>query len=207
MTATKSLDDKAIAQWLKTNRVDTIQGKLRFDGPSNYGDDLMRVKQVQNGRWVTVWPKALKEICEKRNIRVIAPDVGGGFGSKLQVYAEELLVGYLSKTLGRPVKWSEERSENFQATIHGRGQVGEVEVAVDRLLERKPRSVEREVLLEIGIALSESDAEAHEREGWPLRQRRSYHRRDDDGPVWAPGGCQLVAGRPARRGHLGDTGP
>jgi branched-chain amino acid transport system substrate-binding protein len=54
----KSLDDKAIAQWLKTHRVDTIQGKLRFDGPSNYGDDLMRVKQVQNGRWVTVWPKA-----------------------------------------------------------------------------------------------------------------------------------------------------
>ena len=38
----------------KKNRVDTIQGKLRFDGPSNYGDDLMRVKQVQNGRWVTV---------------------------------------------------------------------------------------------------------------------------------------------------------
>jgi branched-chain amino acid transport system substrate-binding protein len=52
-----SLDDKAIGQWLKTHRVDTIVGKLRFDGPSNYGDDLMRVKQVQNGRWVTVWPK------------------------------------------------------------------------------------------------------------------------------------------------------
>ncbi|HEV8256461.1 MAG TPA: amino acid ABC transporter substrate-binding protein [Casimicrobiaceae bacterium] len=56
VTATNSLDDKAIAQWIKTNRVDTIQGKLRFDGPSNYGDDLMRVKQVQNGRWVVVWP-------------------------------------------------------------------------------------------------------------------------------------------------------
>jgi hypothetical protein len=42
---------------LKKNKVDTIQGKLRFDGPSNYGDDLMRVKQVQGGRWVTVFPK------------------------------------------------------------------------------------------------------------------------------------------------------
>jgi branched-chain amino acid transport system substrate-binding protein len=52
-----SLDDKAIAAWIRKNRVDTIQGKLRFDGPSNYGDDLMRVKQVQNGRWVTVYPK------------------------------------------------------------------------------------------------------------------------------------------------------
>ena len=52
-----SLDDKAIAAYLKKNRIDTIQGKLRFDGPSNYGDDLMRVKQVQDGRWVTVYPK------------------------------------------------------------------------------------------------------------------------------------------------------
>jgi len=52
-----SLDDKAIAAYIKSHRIDTIQGKLRFDGPSNYGDDLMRVKQVQNGHWVTVWPK------------------------------------------------------------------------------------------------------------------------------------------------------
>src|SRR4051812_42797333 len=52
-----NLDDKAIAAYLKKNRIDTIQGKLRFDGPSNYGDDLMRVKQVQGGRWLTVYPK------------------------------------------------------------------------------------------------------------------------------------------------------
>ena len=57
VTATKSLDDKALAQWLKTNRVDTIIGKLRFDGPNNYGDDLSNVKQVQDGKWVVVWPK------------------------------------------------------------------------------------------------------------------------------------------------------
>lgn len=57
VTATKSLDDKVLADWLKKNKVQTIQGMLRFDGPSNYGDDLMDVKQVQNGRWVVVWPK------------------------------------------------------------------------------------------------------------------------------------------------------
>ena len=57
INATKGLNDKAIAQWLKKNQVDTIQGRLRFDKTNNYGDDLMRVKQVQNGRWVTVWPK------------------------------------------------------------------------------------------------------------------------------------------------------
>jgi branched-chain amino acid transport system substrate-binding protein len=53
-----SLDDKAIGAWLHTHPVDTIQGKLRFDGPHNYGDDLMRVKQVQDGHWVTVYPAA-----------------------------------------------------------------------------------------------------------------------------------------------------
>ncbi len=57
VTATKSLDDKVLGDWLKKNQVDTVQGRLRFNGPNNYGDDLMRVKQVQNGKWVVVWPK------------------------------------------------------------------------------------------------------------------------------------------------------
>ena len=56
--ATKGLDDKAIAAWLRGNRVNTLQGSLRFDGPGQYGDDLMRVKQVQGGQWKVVWPKA-----------------------------------------------------------------------------------------------------------------------------------------------------
>jgi len=58
VTATKSLDDKAMSDWLKKNQVDTIQGRLRFDKTNNYGDDLMRVKQVQDGQWKVVWPKA-----------------------------------------------------------------------------------------------------------------------------------------------------
>jgi branched-chain amino acid transport system substrate-binding protein len=57
VTATKGLDDKALAQWLRKNPVDTIMGRLRFDGPNNYGDDLSKLKQVQDGRWVVVWPK------------------------------------------------------------------------------------------------------------------------------------------------------
>jgi len=65
-------------------------------------------------------------------VRVIAPDVGGGFGSKLNVYAEEGLLGHLALKLNRPVQWSEGRRENIQATIHGRGQVGEVEAAVKK---------------------------------------------------------------------------
>jgi ABC-type branched-subunit amino acid transport system substrate-binding protein len=57
VVATKSLDDKKMAAWLKANQVKTIQGTLRFDKGNNFGDDLMRIKQVQNGNWVTVWPK------------------------------------------------------------------------------------------------------------------------------------------------------
>jgi branched-chain amino acid transport system substrate-binding protein len=59
VAATKSLDDKAIGTWIKANRIDTLQGRLRFDGLNNFGDDLMRVKQVQNGKWVVVWPKEM----------------------------------------------------------------------------------------------------------------------------------------------------
>ena len=57
VTATKSLDDKALAHWLRANRVETIIGTMRFDGPGNYGDDMNKVKQVQDGKWVVVWPK------------------------------------------------------------------------------------------------------------------------------------------------------
>jgi branched-chain amino acid transport system substrate-binding protein len=57
VTATKGLDDKALAQWLRANRVNTIIGPLRFDGPNNYVEDLFKVKQVQDGKWVVVWPK------------------------------------------------------------------------------------------------------------------------------------------------------
>jgi aerobic carbon-monoxide dehydrogenase large subunit len=64
-------------------------------------------------------------------LRVVAPDVGGGFGSKLDVYAEELLALALARRLGRPVKWTEERSEGYVATIHGRDVVQEMEYAAD----------------------------------------------------------------------------
>ncbi len=65
-------------------------------------------------------------------IRVIAPDVGGGFGSKLNVYAEEALAVALARRLGRPVKWTEERAENYMATIHGRDVVHELTFAATK---------------------------------------------------------------------------
>jgi carbon-monoxide dehydrogenase large subunit len=65
-------------------------------------------------------------------LRVVAPDVGGGFGSKLDVYAEELLAIAISRRLGRPVKWTELRTENYVATIHGRDFVTEYTLAASK---------------------------------------------------------------------------
>ncbi len=69
---------------------------------------------------------------EENKTRIIAPEVGGGFGSKLQVYAEEVLACHLSRRLGAPVKWIEGRRENAAATIHGRDQIGTYEVGVKK---------------------------------------------------------------------------
>jgi carbon-monoxide dehydrogenase large subunit len=68
----------------------------------------------------------------ENRMRIVAPEVGGGFGSKLNVYAEEALCSHLAIRLGAPVKWIESRRENAAATIHGRDQVGEYEVAVKK---------------------------------------------------------------------------
>ena len=65
-------------------------------------------------------------------IRVIAPDVGGGFGSKVEVYAEDQLAVALARRLGRPVKWTEERAEAHVATIHGRDVVHELTFAATK---------------------------------------------------------------------------
>ena len=62
-------------------------------------------------------------------IRVVAPDVGGGFGSKLNVYAEECVALAVARRLGMPIKWTEERSEGYLATIHGRDVIQDMEVA------------------------------------------------------------------------------
>jgi aerobic carbon-monoxide dehydrogenase large subunit len=65
-------------------------------------------------------------------LRVIAPEVGGGFGSKIAAYPGEFLAIFASMKLGRPVKWTETRRENYQATTHGRDHVQEVELAATK---------------------------------------------------------------------------
>ena len=68
----------------------------------------------------------------ENRLRVVTPEVGGGFGSKLNVYAEEALMGFVAMKVGKPIKWIESRRENFTCTIHGRGHVDYFELAAKR---------------------------------------------------------------------------
>ena len=84
-------------------------------------------------------------------VRVIAPAVGGGFGSKLEVYAEEFLAVALARRLGLPVRWTETRSEAGVATIHGRGLVQHMELAADA--QGKVQAVRAKLLSDMGAYL------------------------------------------------------
>jgi aerobic carbon-monoxide dehydrogenase large subunit len=65
-------------------------------------------------------------------LRIVAPDVGGGFGSKIFLYGEDVALTWASKRIGRPVKWTAERSESFVSDAHGRDHVTKAELALDR---------------------------------------------------------------------------
>jgi carbon-monoxide dehydrogenase large subunit len=70
-------------------------------------------------------------LAPEHKLRVVAPDVGGGFGSKIFIYAEEVVCTWAAKKVGRPVKWTAERSESFLSDAHGRDHVSEAELALD----------------------------------------------------------------------------
>jgi len=87
----------------------------------------------------------------EHQLRVVAPAVGGGFGGKLNVYADELLVTVLAHRLDTPVRWVEERTENAMATIHGRGQIQHIELAADA--EGKVTAVRVDLTADMGAYL------------------------------------------------------
>jgi aerobic carbon-monoxide dehydrogenase large subunit len=87
----------------------------------------------------------------EQKLRVIAPDVGGGFGGKLQVTAEEILCLVLARKLGRPVKWTETRTESAAAVHHGRGQIQKLALAAD--LDGRIRALTVDLLADLGAYL------------------------------------------------------
>ncbi len=74
---------------------------------------------------------AFVQVAPEHKLRVVAPDVGGGFGSKIFVYAEETAVIWAARKVGRPVKWTAERAESFLADAHGRDHVTRAELGLD----------------------------------------------------------------------------
>jgi aerobic carbon-monoxide dehydrogenase large subunit len=87
----------------------------------------------------------------EQNVRVIAPDVGGGFGSKLQVTAEEVLAVLVGRRVGKPVKWTESRTEGNMTVHHGRDQWQRIRIAADR--DGRIRGLDVDLLADMGAYL------------------------------------------------------
>ena len=87
----------------------------------------------------------------EQKVRVVAPSVGGGFGSKLDVYAEEILCMALANRLGVPVRWTESRTEAAGSTIQGRGQIQTIELAADA--DGRLTAVRADLLADMGAYL------------------------------------------------------
>ena len=93
------------------------------------GKDTMTIwSSTQNPHILRTMIAAMNGMGQNQ-VRAIAPEVGGGFGAKINIYAEEYVASAISKRLGMPVKWVEDRSEAFVATTHGRDIIGYVDVA------------------------------------------------------------------------------
>ena len=148
----------------------------------------------------------------ENEVRAIAPEVGGGFGAKINIYAEEYVVAGLSKRLEMPLKWIEDRSEAFVATIHGRDILGYVDLAAKRdgtVLGLKMRLIADigayNMLLTAAIpTLTMLMANAtYAIPGHPRHAHRGLHQQDADRrlPRRRPARSHLL--RRARDGHAG----
>ena len=101
-------------------------------GEYDSGSDMMTIYTTsQNPHVARLVMSAFVGLAPEHKLRIIAPDVGGGFGSKIYIYSEEVACAYASKKLGVPVKWTADRSESFLSDAHGRDNVTEASLAVD----------------------------------------------------------------------------
>ncbi len=96
------------------------------------GDHYTLYTTSQNPHLIRLLMAAFTLHVPEHKLRVVAPDVGGGFGSKIFHYAEELLVTWASRRVGRPVKWTADRSEAFVTDAHGRDHISKAELALDK---------------------------------------------------------------------------
>src|SRR5271167_3806861 len=136
----KDAVDAAFARAAKVVKLDLINNRLipnAMEPRAAIGDfdrstgDYTLYTTSQNPHVIRLLMGAFVLQIPESKLRVVAPDVGGGFGSKIYHYAEEAIVTWAAGKLGRPVKWTAERSESFMSDAHGRDHVSTAEMALD----------------------------------------------------------------------------
>src|SRR6185437_3447570 len=136
----KALVDAAFAKAAKVVRLDLLNNRLipnAMEPRAALGDfdtsngDFTLFTTSQNPHVIRLLMGAFVLHIPENKLRVVAPDVGGGFGSKIYHYAEEAIVTWASGKVRRPVKWTAERSESFMSDAHGRDHVSTAEMALD----------------------------------------------------------------------------
>jgi len=137
----KAATDAAFAKAAHITRIDLVNQRLVANpmepraaiGVYDIGEDQHTLYTTsQNPHVIRLLMGAFVLSIPEHKLRVVAPDVGGGFGSKIFHYAEEAFVTWAAKTVGRPVKWNADRSEAFVSDAHGRDHITHAELALDK---------------------------------------------------------------------------
>ena len=136
----KASTDAAFAKAAHVARLDLINNRVIPNaiepraalGDYDAGTDIITLHTTsQNPHVARLVLSAFQGVAPEHKLRVIAPDVGGGFGSKIFIYNEETVCAWAAKKLQRPVKWTAERTESFLTDAHGRDHVSHAELALD----------------------------------------------------------------------------
>ena len=136
----KAKTEAAFASAAHVTRIDLVNNRLVPNpmepraaiGEYDPGEDSFTLHTTsQNPHVARLILSAFVGLAPEHKLRVVAPDVGGGFGSKIFVYAEEVVCLWAARRLKRPVKWSSDRTEAFLADAHGRDHVTRAELATD----------------------------------------------------------------------------
>ncbi|MCX7382611.1 MAG: xanthine dehydrogenase family protein molybdopterin-binding subunit [Alphaproteobacteria bacterium] len=125
---------KVVTLDLENNRLipNAMEPRVALGDYDRHTGDYTLFTTSQNPHVIRLLMGAFVLGLPEHKLRVVAPDVGGGFGSKIYHYAEEAIVTWAAGKLGRPVKWTAERSESFMSDAHGRDHVSTAQMAVDK---------------------------------------------------------------------------
>ncbi len=158
----KAATDAAFAKAARVVTLDLVNNRLvpnAMEPRSAIGEfdratgDLTLWTTSQNPHLIRLLLAAFTLGVPEHKLRVVAPDVGGGFGSKIFHYAEDFTVLWAARKIGRPVKWTNTRTESFQSDAHGRDHVTHVELALDK--DGKFLGLRERTLANMGAYLSQ----------------------------------------------------